>query len=147
MGNMNPALVADMKFAMLLREEKSKGKPIPVDPVGVHIILRLLQVNRGLSSGHYSGIEICKQDTDLTSSEIINSCSEMARSGLIELIDQDTFRLTPLGLDASKLVESLRERSYREPIKEGQSIWEKDISGYLIVIGAIVGIILYFAKK
>lgn len=142
MTEMNPPSVADIKFNMLLRQEN-----LPSNPISVHILFRLLQVYRGLGSDSYAGLELLQQDTDISDKDARICIDLLKNDGLLQSVDDDAFRLSKDGFYVAEKAESLRERSFYEPIgqqettkKESEletSIWKKDISPYLLVLVAI----------
>ena len=149
MKEMNPPPIADIKFNMLLRYEN-----LPLNPISVHILFRLLQVYRGLGSDSYAGIELLQQDTDISDTDA-RMCIDLLRNdGLLQSVGDDAFRLSKDGFYVAEKAENLRERSFHEPISQQEptekesapktSIWKKDISLYLLVLVAIFMAIQFF---
>ena len=149
MTEINPSPIADVKFSLLLRQEN-----VPSNPVSVHILFRLLQVYRGLGKDSYAGIELLQQDTDISDADARICIDLLKNDGLIQSVNDDAFRLSKEGLQLAEKAETLRERSFHEPIGEQEppskergskpSIWNKDISVYLLILVAAVVIIQFF---
>lgn len=115
---MEDQLLSDMKFSRFLLVGKQIDPLMPTDPVSVHIMLRLLQVYRGLGKDAYTGLELLKQDTDLSDAICLDSVAHLSMAGLVEVRDNSAFRLTVEGLVRAANIEDLRERCLRGALDE-----------------------------
>lgn len=147
---MENELFTDMKFSRFLIVGKQIDPLMPADPLGVHLLLRLLQAYRGLGKDSYAGVELLTQDTDITEPACKDRASYLSENGLVEIVDNSAYRLTMDGLVRAANIEDLRERSitgnFEEPfpgLKYGFTEKKSSFSltgthWLLIIIGAVI---------